>query len=110
MSQPDFANTTIPPAEKNSVRLRRPSSPRPLTAGELAEDTLKSCRHLIERLAALPPNTIAPTHGELVGDADGRQENSGHERAADAGAGLADALNASPAFCAVITVAAQMGQ
>jgi len=37
---------------------RRPSSPRPLTARELAEDILKSHRHLVERLAALPPNTV----------------------------------------------------
>src|SRR5882672_2923349 len=37
---------------------RRPSSPRPLTARELAEDILKSHRHLIERLTAVPPNTI----------------------------------------------------
>jgi hypothetical protein len=38
--------------------VRRPSSPSPLTVRELAEDILKSHRHLIERLAALPPNTI----------------------------------------------------
>src|SRR5258707_9717929 len=37
---------------------RRPSFPRPLTVRELAEDILKSHKHLIERLAALPPNTI----------------------------------------------------
>jgi hypothetical protein len=37
---------------------RRPSSPRPLTARELAEDILRSHKHLIERLAALPPNTV----------------------------------------------------
>jgi len=39
--------------------VRRPSSPRPLTARDLAEDILKSHRHLIERLAAIPPNTVA---------------------------------------------------
>lgn len=38
--------------------VRRPSSPRPLTVRELAEDILKSHRHLIKRLAALPPNTV----------------------------------------------------
>jgi hypothetical protein len=38
--------------------VRRPSSPRPLTARELAEDILRSHKHLIERLAALPPNTV----------------------------------------------------
>jgi hypothetical protein len=37
---------------------RRPSSPRPLTVRDLTDDILKSHRHLIERLAALPPNTI----------------------------------------------------
>ena len=42
--------------------VRRPSFPRPLTARELAEDILKSHRHLIERLAAVPPNTINPFH------------------------------------------------
>ena len=56
---------------------------------------------------------VVPTaaHGQLVGDAEGPQGNSGHERAADAGAGRGDALNQSPGFCGVITVvAAQMGQ
>jgi hypothetical protein len=38
--------------------VRRPSSPRLLTARELAEDILKSHRHMVERLAALPPNTV----------------------------------------------------
>jgi hypothetical protein len=38
--------------------VRRPSSPRLLTARELAEDILKSHQHLVERLAALPPNTV----------------------------------------------------
>ena len=38
--------------------VRRPSFPRPLTVRELAEDILKSHRHLVERLAALPPNTV----------------------------------------------------
>jgi hypothetical protein len=38
--------------------VRRPSPPRTLTARDLAEDILKSHRHLIERLAAIPPNTV----------------------------------------------------
>lgn len=37
---------------------RRPSSPRPLTVRDLVEDIIRSHRHLIERLAALPPNTV----------------------------------------------------
>lgn len=46
---------------------RRPSFPRPLTARDLTDDILKSHRHLIERLAALPPNTIG---GSLEADED----------------------------------------
>lgn len=38
--------------------VRRPSFPRPLTVRDLTDDILKSHRHLVERLAKLPPNTI----------------------------------------------------
>jgi hypothetical protein len=58
MSQADSPNTTTPTRISFSGTVRRPSSPRPLTARELAEDILRSHKHLIERLAALPPNTI----------------------------------------------------
>jgi len=39
----------------------RPSLPRPLTARDLTDDILKSHRHLVDRLAKLPPNTIGAT-------------------------------------------------
>ena len=48
--------------------VRRPSFPRPLTVRELAEDILKSHRHLIERLAAVPPNTVGATLEADEGD------------------------------------------
>lgn len=58
MSQADSASTTNRVHFSSAGAARRPSSPRPLTVRELTEDILKSHRHLIERLAALPPNTI----------------------------------------------------
>lgn len=60
MSQTDSPIITTPSriSFSSAGAVRRPSSPRPLTARELAEDVLKSHRHLIERPAALPPNTI----------------------------------------------------
>jgi len=39
-----------------------------LTVRELAEDILKSHRHLIERLAAVPPNTVGATLEADEGD------------------------------------------
>ncbi len=63
MSQADSATTTTRPHFASAGAVRRPPSPQPsgpLTARELAEDILKSHRHLIERLTALPPNTINP--------------------------------------------------
>jgi hypothetical protein len=56
----DSPNTTTLPriSFSSAGAVRRPSSPRPLTARELAEDILRSHKHLIERLTALPPNTI----------------------------------------------------
>jgi hypothetical protein len=63
MSQADSPNTTTLPriSFSSAGAIRRPSSPRPLTARELTDDILRSHRHLIERLAALPPNTIGAT-------------------------------------------------
>src|SRR5258706_9957185 len=68
----DSPTTTLAPATtpaapsprisfQSAGAVRRPSFPRPLTVRELAEDILKSHRHLIERLAAVPPNTVGAT-------------------------------------------------
>ncbi len=60
MAQTDSANTTTLPriSAVPAAITRRPSPPRPLTVRELSEDILRSHKHLIERLAKLPPNTI----------------------------------------------------
>jgi hypothetical protein len=72
-------NTTTPSRVHftSAGAVRRPSFPRPLTARELAEDILKSHRHLIERLTAVPPNTINPFH---QADADDLQLRADHLR------------------------------
>ena len=54
----DTTTTTSRIHFQSAGAVRRPSFPRPLTARELAEDILKSHRHLIERLTAVPPNTV----------------------------------------------------
>jgi hypothetical protein len=62
MAQAESAPTTTRPHFASAGAVRRPSSPqrsRPLTARELAEDIVKSHQHLIDRLAAIPPNTVA---------------------------------------------------
>jgi hypothetical protein len=58
MSQAENATTTNRVHFASAGALRRPSSPRPLTIRDLTDDILKSHRHLVERLTALPPNTI----------------------------------------------------
>jgi hypothetical protein len=52
------ATTTTRVDSSSAGATRRPSSPRLLTVRDLTDDILRSHRHLIERLAALPPNTI----------------------------------------------------
>jgi len=58
MSQAEIATTPNRVNFASAGAGRRPSSPRLLTVRDLTDDILKSHRHLIERLAALPPNTI----------------------------------------------------